>query len=75
MLVNTIAGDGGLACIWDVPSGDRKQSIQGGYAILAVQWVNLVGCLSAFLVGASDGSITVFYDKSVKLISVSLVVE
>jgi hypothetical protein len=51
--------------VWDVPSKHLKQSIPVGSTVLVMRWTKLDDHVSAFLVGTSDGSITLFYIKSV----------
>jgi hypothetical protein len=63
--MHQITGDDGFLKVWEVSSGELKQSIRLESAVLAIRWANLSDHLLTFLVGASDGSITLFYFKLV----------
>jgi hypothetical protein len=61
-------GENGIVNVWDVGAQNIKQSIQVGSVILAVHWADIVQQLLTFLVGAHDGSVTLY--QSVIFLSV-----
>ena len=52
--------------IWDTSSGELTQTLWLCGRVLALRWADLAGSRAAVFVGASDGSVSIFYLKKVR---------